>query len=232
MGLKIRSTDNIVENQGHFLLLYGKSKSGKTTAMKTLEGKTLVIDADEGITSLDGADGIDYLTINESTANIIKEMKEVFEIVDKNIDKYDNFVLDTFTALSKMFLDVHMKGVKDGRQAYGALNTSLYPIVKKFEKLARQHGKNVVFTAQVEVSQDENEKEIIVPSIDGQKFLTKVVMPRFDGIIALEVDAMQKRWFITRQSGKWWSGIRDAHNRLKQKEPANFAELFKTIKGK
>lgn len=232
MALKIRSAETIVEKGGHFLLLYGKSKSGKTTSLNTLSGRTLVIDSDEGISSLDGAKDIDFVTINESTSNIIKEMQETFKLIDENIDKYDNFVLDTLTALSKMFLDVHMAGVKDGRQAYGALNTSLYPIVKRFEKLARQSGKNVIFTAQVEVSQDENEKEIIVPSIDGQKFLTKVVMPRFDGIIALEADAMGKRWFITRQSGKYWAGLRDAHNRVKQKEPANFAELFKTIEGK
>lgn len=230
--MQIKSAKNIADSQGHFLLLYGKSKSGKTTALKTLGGKTLVIDSDEGMVSLDGVEMIDYITVNESTSNIIKEMNETLAIIEKNIDNYDNFVLDTLTALSKMYLDVHMKGVKDGRQAYGMLNTSLYPIVKKFEKLARQHGKTVIFTAQVEVSQDENEKEIIVPSIDGQKFLTKVVMPRFDGILALEVDAMQKRWFVTRQSGKWWAGLRDPHNRLKQKEEADFQKLFNTIKGK
>lgn len=227
--LELKSAKEIKGKAGHYLMLYGKSKSGKTTSIKTLTGKTIVIDADEGMISLDGTDSIDYLTVNESTSNIIKEIKEAIDYVEKNMQKYDNIVLDTLTAMSKMHLDIFLAGVKDGRQAYGSLNTALYPILRKLEKLARQHGKNVIITAQAEVSIDQEQKEVILPSVDGQKFVTKVIMPRLDGIIALEVDQLGKRSFITKQTGKWWAGIRDPHGVLNAKEPANFSDLFKKL---
>ena len=151
------------------------------------------------------------------------------DYVDKNIDKYDNIVMDTLTALSKMHLDIFLAGVKDGRQAYGSLNTALYPILRKLENFARRQGKNVIIITQSEISFDQEEKEVILPSVDGQKFVTKVIMPRLDGILALEVDQMGKRNFITKQTGKWWAGIRDPHMVLKPKEPADFTALFEKL---
>ena len=203
----------------------------KTTALATLSGKTLIIDTDEGLISLAGADNIDFLTVNESTGNVIKEIKEALDLVEKNIAKYDNICLDTLTALSKMYIDIFLSQTKDGRQAYGQLNTALYPILRRLERFARQNGKNVIVTAQAEVTVDQEEKETIAPSIDGKTFLQKVVMPRFDGILALEVDALGKRKFITKPSGKWFAGIRDARGVLQAREEADFKLLFSKLKG-
>ena len=224
--VQVNSAKEIKGKAGHYLLLHGKSKSGKTTSLRTLKGKTMVIDADEGVISLDGQENIDYITVNESTANVIKEIKETLDYIEKHIDKYDNIVLDTLTALSKMHLDIFLAGVKDGRQAYGSLNTALYPILRKLENFARRKGKNVIIITQSEVSLDQEEKEVILPSVDGTKFVQKVILPRMDGILALEVDQLGNRKFITKQNGKWFAGVRDPHHILKPKENADFAELF------
>ncbi len=229
--MEIKSISEVKAKAGNFIMLYSKSKVGKTTALGTLEGKTLIIDTDEGLISLDGKNNIDFLTFNESTGTVIKEIKEALDLVEKNIDKYDNICLDTLTALSKMYIDIFLSQTKDGRQAYGQLNTALYPIMRRLERFARQQGKNVIVTAQAEVTIDQEEKETIAPSIDGKTFLQKVVLPRFDGIIALEIDQLGKRKFITKPVGKWFAGIRDAKGVLQAKEEADFKLLFQKIKG-
>lgn len=229
--MQIKSAKHVAQKSGNFLLIYSKSKAGKTTSLKTLEGKTLVIDTDEGMLSLDGADNIDYLTVNESSSNAIKEIKEALDLAEKNLDKYDNVCLDTLTALSKMILEIHAVGKKDMRQAYGEMNTTLYPLMRRLEKLARQHGKTVIVTTQVEATTDQEEQEVLAPSIEGKAFLNKVVLPRFDGILALEVDKLGKRKFITKPTGKHFAGIRDPKGALDTKEEANFKNLFKKLKG-
>lgn len=228
--IKVKNTKEIKRDGGHFFLLYSKSKSGKTTALNTLEGRTFIIDTDDGIVSLSGSDNIEYVTVNESTNNAIKEIKEALDYVEKNIDKYDNICLDTLTQLSKMMLDIFMVGKKDGRQAYGELNTALYPIVRKLERFARRDGKNVVVTTQLEATTGQDEKEVLAPSIDGKTLLNKVLLPRFDAIVYLDVDNLGKRWFVTKANDKLLVGIRDPKNSLKPRELANFSEVFAKLK--
>lgn len=102
MTLNIISSENIADKKGTYLL-YGAPGKGKTTTVKYLPGKTLVLDVDRTSHILKGVPDIDIVYIDNvdtwndwgnTVASLMKEYKGV----------YDNIVVDNVSELERCIL--------------------------------------------------------------------------------------------------------------------------------
>lgn len=84
-------------------LIYANPGVGKTSAIKHIPGKTLVIDIDKSSGVLKGQENIDIAEID--THNIWNEwMNTVKELVSGGADEYDNIVIDNVSELFRATL--------------------------------------------------------------------------------------------------------------------------------
>lgn len=84
-------------------LIYANPGVGKTSALKHLPGKTLVIDIDKSSGVLKGAEDIDIAAID--THNIWNEwMETVTELIKTGAGEYDNIVIDNVSELFRATL--------------------------------------------------------------------------------------------------------------------------------
>jgi phage nucleotide-binding protein len=96
-----KATDLTTDNATY--LIYANPGVGKTSALKHLPGKTLVIDIDKSSGVLKGAENIDIAYID--THNIWKEwMETVKELVKTPDTDYDNIVIDNVSELFRATL--------------------------------------------------------------------------------------------------------------------------------
>lgn len=97
--MKIESTENIKKKERIHICLLGESKSGKTKVIETLEGRTLIGNADKGLLSLKGSKNIDSVTLN-NFQDVIDFMKYIKS--DKN--DYDNIVIDSISVIGDFLI--------------------------------------------------------------------------------------------------------------------------------
>lgn len=117
MEIKLSNAANIVKKNTAYLL-YGNPGMGKTTTVKFLPGKTLLLDIDKTSHVLKGCDHIDILDIplKDTFDYWVKLMDEMPKIV-KN---YDNIVIDNISELERCLLsDLGAKGKNKGTPAMG-----------------------------------------------------------------------------------------------------------------
>lgn len=111
------------------VLIYGKPGVGKTTAVRQLNGKTLVLDLDDSSKVLSGADNIDVQPFDRT-----KPMAEMNDFVThlKNIIKdYDNLVVDNISAFEKDWF------VEQGRKSTNGIGNELQDYSKWTNYFAR-----------------------------------------------------------------------------------------------
>lgn len=108
--LNIKKVSEIAKN-GKTFLLYGVPGVGKTTTIKFLTGKTLILDIDRTSHVLKNVENIDVVQLDltnawENWANILNEIKTV-------INNYDNIVIDNISELEKCLLGSLAKNGKN-----------------------------------------------------------------------------------------------------------------------
>lgn len=131
---------------GATILLYGESGVGKTTALGTLRGKTLLIDIEGGSTVLRGKD-IDVVSI-PSTLDGLKGVVDELTVGDV-ASAYDNIALDSATELQTFMLVAMGKDSKSGAPSlndYGVVSFKMREYLRKFRNL-RDKGVNVIVMA-------------------------------------------------------------------------------------
>ena len=100
--MKIKKATEI-NNQAATYLIYAQPGMGKTTALKYIPGRTLVIDIDKSSAVLAGCENIDVAEID--THNIWKEwLDAVTEIVKGGASEYDTIVIDNVSELFRSTL--------------------------------------------------------------------------------------------------------------------------------
>lgn len=100
--MQITSAQNI-KSEGETRLIYGAPGMGKTSLVKFLPGKTLVLDMDRTTRVLKGYENIDIAYIdNQDTwkawGQMIKDLKAM------DLSKYDTLVLDNISELERCIL--------------------------------------------------------------------------------------------------------------------------------
>lgn len=102
MALDIISSENIEEKKGTYLL-YGAPGKGKTTTVKFLTGKTLLLDVDRTSHVLKDVPNVDIIYIdNIDTWN--DWGTTLTELVKNYRGKYENVVVDNITELERCIL--------------------------------------------------------------------------------------------------------------------------------
>ena len=147
MTLQITNAADIKATKGTYLI-YGPPGMGKTTALKYLPGKTLVLDVDRTSKVLKGCKNIDIAEVDnintfQHWTNILKDMvenKEKYAI-------YDNIAVDNVSELERCILsDLGSQGKNKGVPAQGDYQYMQFKLVNSLRYM-KNVGSNLIWTA-------------------------------------------------------------------------------------
>ena len=143
---RIKTPNELVEQQGAKLLVYGESGAGKTTLCKTAPGKTLVVSMESGLLSIKDAPNLDAIEVKEAS-----EIEQIAELLENKTLDYDTVCLDSVTEMAEILLSQEKAKSKDPRRAYGEVIEVMIKTMRRFRDLPM----HVVFIAKQSRERDE-----------------------------------------------------------------------------
>ena len=146
MAINLKSTGSLSAN-GVKLLVYGQAGAGKTTLVKTLPN-VIVLSAEGGLLSIQDAD-LPYIEIAS-----MDDLREAFTWCrdSKEATGFQSVALDSISEVAEVVLSHEMKKSKDGRAAYGEMNSTMQELIRAFRYLPGNH---FFISAKLEMSSDE-----------------------------------------------------------------------------
>lgn len=197
MAIELKSTRGLSAN-GVKMLVYGQAGAGKTSLVTTLP-EPVVLSAEGGLLSIAHHD-VPYITIKS-----LDDLYQAYDWIVKSDEakQFKSVALDSISEVAEVVLDHELKANKDGRAAYGELNTKMANLIRAFRDLP---GKHVYMSAKLEKSQDEMGRMLYGPSMPG-KSLTQQLPYFFDFVFPLRVekdaDGNTQRAIMTDSDGLW-----------------------------
>lgn len=224
MAINLKSTKGLHAN-GVKCLVYGHAGSGKTSLIPTLPAP-VALSAEGGLLSISGAD-VPYIEI-ASMANLMEAYTWLTESAEAQA--FESVALDSISEIAEVVLAEELKRNKDGRAAYGELNTVMAQMIRAFRDLP---GRNVYFTAKCEKAQDETGRMLYSPMMPG-KSLSQNLGYFFDLVMPLRVDKDAEgntvRALMTDSDGLWQAKNRAA-GRLDMWEAPDLGAIIRKIGG-
>lgn len=223
MAINLKKTGGLTAD-GVKLLVYGQAGSGKTSLIPTLPNP-IVLSAEGGLLSIQDAN-IDFIEIAD-----MDDLREAYEWAkgSKEADQFQSVALDSISEVAEVVLQHELKKNKDGRAAYGELNTTMQELIRAFRDLP---GKHVYMSAKLEKSQDEMGKLLYNPSMPG-KSLTQGLPYFFDEVLALRVERdaenNPQRALMCDSDGVWLA--KDRSGKLEAWEAADLGAIIAKIGG-
>ena len=223
MAINLKKTGGLTAN-GVKLLVYGQAGAGKTSLIRTLPNP-VVLSAEGGLLSIQDAD----LPFIEVTT--MDDLREAYSWAkdSKEATDYQSVALDSISEVAEVVLQHELKRNKDGRAAYGELNTTMQELIRAFRDLP---GKHVYMSAKLEKSQDEMGKLLFNPSMPG-KSLTQGLPYFFDEVLALRVekdaDGNTQRALMCDSDGIWLA--KDRSGKLEAWEAPDLGAIINKIGG-
>ncbi|WP_332372546.1 AAA family ATPase [Lactococcus cremoris] len=137
MTIKITKATDINRTENWKVLLYGKPVLGKTSAIKGLSGKTLVLDLDGSSRVLAGLKNVDVISFNREEP--IQSMKEFLNESKNLINGYNTLVIDNLTAFEKDWFVARglnsKNGIRNEIQDYGDYTNYFLRLISKIYSL-------------------------------------------------------------------------------------------------
>ena len=224
MAINLKSTKGLHAN-GVKCLVYGHAGSGKTSLIPTLPAP-VALSAEGGLLSISGAD-VPYIEI-ASMANLMEAYTWLTESAEAQA--FESVALDSISEIAEVVLAEELKRNKDGRAAYGELNTVMAQMIRAFRDLP---GRHVYFTAKCEKAQDETGRMLYSPMMPG-KSLSQNLGYFFDLVMPLRVDKDAEgntfRALMTYSDGLWQAKNRAA-GRLDMWEAPDLGAIIRKIGG-
>ena len=224
MAINLKSTKGLHAN-GVKCLVYGHAGSGKTSLIPTLPAP-VALSAEGGLLSISGAD-VPYIEI-ASMANLMEAYTWLTESAEAQA--FESVALDSISEIAEVVLAEELKRNKDGRAAYGELNTVMAQMIRAFRDLP---GRHVYFTAKCEKAQDETGRMLYSPMMPG-KSLSQNLGYFFDLVMPLRVDKDAEgntvRALMTDSDGLWQAKNRAA-GRLDMWEAPDLGSIIRKIGG-
>lgn len=144
-------------------VIWGNSKTGKTTWACSLPGRKLLINFDpEGFSSIAYRDDVDIIDLSILTpTDALRDAEKVGTYILENSDKYQSIVVDSLTTLSELALrDAIAKGLgksnsgafvptldEPGLTAYGGRNNRVNEVIWKILRATGQKKLHAFFIA-------------------------------------------------------------------------------------
>lgn len=223
MAINLKSTGDVAQN-GVKLLVYGQAGAGKTSLIPTLPNP-VIISAEGGLLSIKDSK-LPFIEIKS-----MDDLKEAYQWVAQSDEasQFQSVALDSISEVAEVVLGSEMKSNKDGRAAYGEMNTKMAEIIRAFRDLP---GRHVYFSAKLEKSQDEMGKVMYAPSMPGAR-LGQSIPFFFDEVLALRVepdhDGEIQRALMCSSDGRWQA--KDRSGKLAMWEAPDLGEIIKKIGG-
>ena len=223
MAINLRSTGSLSAN-GVKMLVYGNAGVGKTSLIPTLPNP-VVLSAEGGLLSIQGAD-VPFIEINSMAT-----LMEAYTWLTKSEEskQFESVALDSISEIGEVVLAEELKRNKDGRAAYGELNTVMASMIRAFRDLPNKH---VYFTAKCDKSQDETGRMLFAPSMPG-KSLSMQIPYFFDLLLALRVEkdaeGLSQRALMCDSDGIWQA--KDRSGKLDTWEAPDLGAIIAKIGG-
>lgn len=221
MAINLKSTGKLALN-GVKILVYGQAGSGKTTLIASLPSP-VVLSAEGGLLSIANTD-IPYIEISS-----MADLKEAYIWLASSTEAagFESVALDSISEVAEVVLQHELKKNKDGRAAYGEMNTTMTELIRAFRDLS---GKHVYMSAKLEKSQDEMGKILYNPAMPG-KTLTQSLPYFFDEMLALRVErdaeGNTQRALLCDGDGLWLA--KDRSGRLAKWEQPDLGAVIRKI---
>ena len=221
MAINLKRTGGLSVN-GVKMLVYGPAGAGKTSLIPSLPNP-IVLSAEGGLLSIQGAD-IPFIEVNTMDA-----LREAYTWLTESDEAkaFESVALDSISEVAEVVLAHELKKNKDGRAAYGELNSTMQELIRSFRDLP---GKHVYFSAKLEKSQDEMGRILYNPGMPG-KSLTQGLPYFFDLMMALRVekdaDGIAQRALMCDSDGIW--AAKDRSGKLEAWEAPDLGAIIAKI---
>ncbi|MBG9983321.1 AAA family ATPase [Aerococcaceae bacterium DSM 111022] len=118
------------------VLIYSEPGKGKTSMVKSLQGRTLLLSADGMYHVLAELDNVDIVTIDPKKSH--DELTNFLKFVFEHHDKYDNIVIDNLSTYQKMWLNERARETTSGNpeiQHYAIIDRIMFDTILSLKKL-------------------------------------------------------------------------------------------------
>lgn len=218
------------------IIVYGETGAGKTTLAKTVPGKALLINAENGLKSLRG-ENIEVYDITVDRDGKLLERQHRFQKLlhllemlngDEYKKKYQWLVFDSLTEITQCFVEflkVKYPDKKDALVLWGEYTDAVQGFIKSLRDFAPY---NILLLALESIEKDESGRRYIGVDINGTKAANRIPA-LFDECYHLKIftneNGEQKRFLIT---SKYENNIAKtrSQNKLEKFEEANIASII------
>lgn len=133
-------------------LIYSEPGKGKTSMIKSLKGPTLVFSVDGMYQVLEKLESVTIVKMDSKRPSF--ELGEFFKYATKNVNKYQNFVIDNLSTFQKFWLNARSHDTKSGMpemKDYGIIDRVSLDFIASMKDLNRNllmfaHEKKVEIT--------------------------------------------------------------------------------------
>jgi len=191
MSFEIKSTKDVVKTDGVKILMFAESGFGKTSAIGTIEGKTLLLNVENGTMVLRDKD-IDVIDIPD-----IDTLGKVYMAIKNGELKYDTVAIDSLSEIGEMLItqlekDEYYGNPSNVFKLFGEYTRRMVNMAKMFRDLK---GVNVVLTALAE-NVEANGTVTKLPMIPAKKAQAKLIS-LFDEVYYGQTKGDGERWLHT-----------------------------------